>query len=104
MPLFTPDDRRLLPFASRLSAVNGLQMTIMDPSQTVSQHAETGEALHALQEKSPENVTLLYENVLEKDFLQSQDLMVISLESWIKAVESHSVWLSNSPSVLIIRC
>lgn len=104
MPLFTPDDRRLLPFASRLSAVNGLQMTIMDPSQTVSQHAETGEALHALREISPENITLLYENVLEKDFLQSQDLMVISLESWIKAVESHSVWLSNSPSVLIIRC
>lgn len=103
MPLFTPEDRRLLPFAERLTDVSGLQMTIMDPSQTVSQHIETGEALHALQTKSPENVTLLYENVLEKDFLQSQDLMVISLESWIKAVESHSVWLSNSPSVLIIR-
>ncbi|WP_426294557.1 cation:proton antiporter [Dyadobacter endophyticus] len=103
MPLFTPEDRRLLPFAERLSVVNGLQMTIMDPSQTVSQHVETGEALDALQEKSPENVTMLYENVLEKDFLQSQDLMVISLESWIKAVESHSVWLSYSPSVLIIR-
>lgn len=102
MPLFTPEDRRLLPFAERLSVVNGLQMTIMDPSQTVSQHVETGEALDALQEKSPENVTMLYENVLEKDFLQSQDLMVISLESWIKAVESHSVWLSYS-SVLIIR-
>ncbi|MNL63679.1 hypothetical protein D3C87_1878340 [compost metagenome] len=78
-------------------------MTIMDPSQTVSQHVETGEALVALHEKSPENVTMLYENVLEKEFLQSQDLMVISLESWIKAVESHSVWLSHSPSVLIIR-
>jgi len=103
MPLFTPEDRRLLAFAERLSAVPGLQMTIMDPSQTVSQHAETGEALDALQERSPENVNMLYENMLEKDFLQSQDLMVISLESWIKAVESHSVWLSNSPSVLIIR-
>lgn len=103
MPLFTPDDRRLLPFAERLAAVNGLQITIMDPSQTVSQHVETGEALKALQEKSPENVTLLYENVLEKDFLQSNDLMVIGLDSWIKAVESHSVWLSHSPSVLIIR-
>lgn len=103
MPLFTPEDCRLLSLAERLSAVHGLQMTIMDPSQTVSQHVETGEALGALQEKSPENVNMLYENVLEKDFLQSQDLMVISLESWIKAVESHSVWLSNSPSVLIIR-
>jgi hypothetical protein len=75
----------------------------MDPSQTVSQHLETGDALKALQEKSPENLTLLYENVLEKEFLQSKDLMVISLKSWIKAVESHSVWLSYSPSVLIIR-
>jgi Kef-type K+ transport system membrane component KefB len=103
MPLFTPEDRILLPFADRLATVNGLQVTIMDPSQTVSQHLETGEALKALQEKSPENLTLLYENMLEKDFLQGKDLMVISLESWIKAVESHSVWLSYSPSVLIIR-
>jgi Kef-type K+ transport system membrane component KefB len=103
MPLFTPADRILLPFADRLATVNGLQVTIMDPSQTVSQHLETGEALKALQEKSPENLTLLYENMLEKDFLQGKDLMVISLESWIKAVESHSVWLSYSPSVLIIR-
>ncbi len=103
MPLFAPEDRILLPFAGRLTSVSGLQVTIMDPSQTVSQHLETGEALKTLQEKSPENLTLLYENVLEKDFLQSKDLMVISLESWIKAVESHSVWLSYSPSVLIIR-
>ncbi len=103
MPLFTPEDRILLPFAERLTAVSGLQVTIMDPSQSVSQHLETGEALNALQEKSPGNVTLLYENVLEKEFLQSNDLMVISLQSWKKAIESHSVWLSYSPSVLIIR-
>ncbi|MCF0069967.1 cation:proton antiporter [Dyadobacter sp. CY261] len=103
MPLFTPEDRFLLPFAERLAAVDGLRMTIMDPSQAVSQHLEVGDALNALLEKSPENVTLLYENALEKDFLKEKDLMVISLESWKKAVESHSVWLSNSPSVLIIR-
>lgn len=103
MPLFTPEDRSLLPFADRMAALGGLQITVMDPSQTVSQHLETGEALRALQAKSPENVTIIYENALEKDFLQEKDLMLISLESWKKAVESRSVWLSYSPSVLIIR-
>ncbi|WP_353719653.1 cation:proton antiporter [Dyadobacter sp. 676] len=104
MPLFAPEDKSLLPFAERLAAVSDLHITVMDPSQAVSRHSEIGDALKALQEQSPENVALLYENVLEKDFLQGMDLMVISLQSWKKAVESHSVWLSNSPSVLIIRC
>lgn len=102
IPLFSVEDKVLLPIAERLAA-SGLQITLMDPSQVAGQSAEIGSALGALREQSGENVTLLYENVLEKDFLQEKDLMVISLESWKKAVESHSVWLSHSPSVLIIR-
>ncbi|WP_019943421.1 cation:proton antiporter [Dyadobacter beijingensis] len=103
MPLFSPEDKVLLRFADRLASVGGLQITIMDPSQSLSQHPEVSGELAALREKSGENVTMLYENALEKEFLQENDLMVISLDSWKKAVESHSVWLSHSPSVLIIR-
>jgi hypothetical protein len=40
---------------------------------------------------------------MKKEFLIKQDLMVVSLESWKKLVDSQSVWLSSIPSVLIIK-
>jgi hypothetical protein len=103
IPLFSAEDKFLLEFAKKLVATGSIQVSIMDPSHTVSQEAGIGDALASIQEAFPEQVTLYYENALEKDFLQEKDLMVISLASWKKAVESHSVWLSHSPSVLIIR-
>lgn len=103
MPLFAPEDTFLLGFAQKLLSNADIQVSMMDPSHSLSQDTEVGEALADLQEAFPEQLTLLYENALEKDFLQEKDLMVISLASWKKAVESHSVWLSHSPSVLIIR-
>lgn len=103
MPLFSAADKSLIPFVERLATTEGIHVTLMDPSQHASQQPEIGEALQALQAKAPENVSLLFENALEKGFLQGKDLLLISLESWKKAVESRSVWLSNSPSVLIIR-
>jgi Kef-type K+ transport system membrane component KefB len=103
IPLFSAEDKFLLEFAKKLVATGSIQVSIMDPSHTVSQEAGIRDALASIQEAFPEQVTLYYENALEKDFLQEKDLMVISLASWKKAVGSHSVWLSHSPSVLIIR-
>jgi hypothetical protein len=40
---------------------------------------------------------------LKAGFLAKQNLMLISLESWKKLVDSQSVWLSTIPSVLIIK-
>jgi hypothetical protein len=40
---------------------------------------------------------------MKAGFLLKQDLMIISLESWKNLVDSQSVWLSNIPSVLIIK-
>jgi hypothetical protein len=45
----------------------------------------------------------LNDKKIDKDFLKSQDLMVVSLDSWKKLVETRSTWLSSTPSTLIIR-
>jgi hypothetical protein len=60
-------------------------------------------ALQSLEDKYPNNMTLLQERIMKKEFLSKQDLMIISLESWKKLVDSQSVWLSNVPSVLILK-
>jgi Kef-type K+ transport system membrane component KefB len=103
IPVFTPQDEFLLHFAQKLVTAGELNVHIMDPSEMVLQHADAHDTFTAMQEIAPEKVALHFEKALDKEFLREQDLMVISLDSWKKAVESHSIWLSNSPSVLIIR-
>jgi hypothetical protein len=48
-------------------------------------------------------MTLLNDKTIEKEFLNQHDLMIISLESWKKLVDSQSDWLSDIPSVLIVK-
>jgi hypothetical protein len=48
-------------------------------------------------------MSLLTNKVIEKEFLNQHDLMIISLESWKKLVDSQSDWLSDIPSVLIVK-
>ena len=40
---------------------------------------------------------------LEKDFLKEQDLLIMSIDSWKKLIDTRSVWLNNTPSLLIIK-
>ena len=103
LPLFAPDDIFLLDFATRMAANPDIQITIMDPSGLLNQLSSLKEAVNTMEASAPGRVTLHSDKGLEKDFLQQQDLMMISYQSWKQAVESHSLWLSFSPSVLVIR-
>jgi hypothetical protein len=62
-----------------------------------------GSAIRSLEDKYPDNITVLQDRTMKKDFLSKQDLMIISLESWKKLVDSQSLWLSDVPSVLILK-
>jgi methyl coenzyme M reductase subunit C-like uncharacterized protein (methanogenesis marker protein 7) len=48
-------------------------------------------------------MSLLNDKTIEKEFLNQHDLMIISLDSWKKLVDSQSDWLSDIPSVLIVK-
>ncbi|MCE7072782.1 cation:proton antiporter [Dyadobacter sp. CY327] len=103
VPIFSPDDKVLFQFVRKLVLHENVKLTIMDPTNAASQSPDIQAELDAINGLGNDRVTLYNENVLEKDFLLEKDVMIISLESWKKAVESHSLWLSHCPSVLIVR-
>ena len=103
LPIFSPDDKVLFQFVRKLVLHENVKLTIMDPTNAASQSPDIQAELNAINGLGNDRVTLYNENVLEKDFLLEKDVMIISLESWKKAVESHSLWLSHCPSVLIVR-
>ncbi|MBK0370596.1 cation:proton antiporter [Flavobacterium agrisoli] len=103
IPIFTPEDTFLLDYAQKLIFNNNSNIVILDVNGNADSNFLIQSTIHSLQTKHPKNIILSNERIIKKDFLIQQDLMIISLESWKNLLDSRSIWLSNVPSVLIIK-
>lgn len=103
LTIFDPADAFLIEFAQKLISSSGSQVTVLDADGSIKNNPQIKEAIRSIEHTAPNHITLLNERKLEKDFLQEQDLMIISVESWKKLVESRSTWLNNTPSLLIVK-
>ncbi len=102
-PIFSAGDVFLLDYIQKFVYNNNSKINIVDGNNQIENNASTKETIQNLEKRYPDNITLVNEYQVQKSFLIKQDLMVISLDSWKQLVESQSVWLSNLPSVLIIK-
>lgn len=103
IPLFFPEDTFLMDYCQKLIYNSNANISVLDINNLVKSNFVMQSALQSLEDKYPNNMTLLQDRLMKKEFLDKQDLMIISLESWKKLVDSQSVWLSNVPSVLILK-
>jgi Kef-type K+ transport system membrane component KefB len=103
IPIYTLHDSSLLIFAQKLIHHNEARVTILDAGGVIHQNPALKETISAMEQMAPNHIVLYHDMQVEKEFLDQQDLMLISIDSWKKAVETHMLWLSNSPSVLMIR-
>lgn len=101
--IFDESDGFLIDFAQKLINNVGSQVTVLDAAGSVKNNSEIKESIRIIEHTVPNHIKLLNERKLEKEFLREQDLMIISVESWKKLVESRSTWLNNTPSLLIIK-
>ncbi len=102
IPIFGLKDANLIKYAQRLISNNDSQVNIVDITEYTKRHTEIKEIIRSIENVAPNHINLSYKQTLEKEFLSEMDLMVISLESWKKLVETKSVWISNVPNYLII--
>ncbi|WP_281634062.1 cation:proton antiporter [Flavobacterium luteolum] len=103
MPVFNKEDAFLIEYAKKLINNNGSQITVLDAGGEVKNTREIQETIRSIEQIAPNHIMIMNDRTLKKEFLESQDLMIISLESWKKLIESQSIWLNNSPSVLILK-
>ena len=103
VPIFTAEDSFLIDYVTKLIFNNNSNVTILDINGFVNSDQKIEKAIIGLKNEYPQNISVLNENNLKAGFLAQQNLMLISLESWKKLVESQSIWLSNVPSVLILK-
>ena len=103
IPIFNSEDSFLLDYAQKLIFNNNSTIFILDINNMFDNNFVIESAIDTLQKNYPKNISLTNERTMKKEFLIKQDLMIVSLESWKKLVDSQSVWLSSIPSVLIIK-
>lgn len=102
VPIFDLSDFHLLEYAKRLINNNNSQIIILDVAGQIRSNIEVKELIRSIEQVAPNHITLYNEKKIEKEFLNSQDLMLISKKSWRGLIDSKSVWLSDIPSTLII--
>lgn len=103
VPIFSADDVFLIEYAKKLVYNNNSKITLLDINNQVTNSLDTESEISSFVKTYPQNCAVLIENNMKAGFLAKQDLMMISLDSWKKLVDSQSVWLSTVPSVLIIK-
>ncbi|KMQ60084.1 transporter [Chryseobacterium angstadtii] len=102
VPIFNLSDFYLLEYAKRLINNNNSQIIILDAAGQIRNNIEVRELIRSIEQVAPNHITLYNDKKIEKEFLNAQDLMLVSSKSWKNLIDSKSLWLSDIPSTLII--
>jgi len=103
VPIFSETDTFLVKFAQKFINNSESQITLLDVAGELKNNAELKEKIRAIEQTAPNYINVQNERIIDKEFLSEQNLMIVSIESWKKLVDSKSLWLSDIPSTLIIK-
>ncbi|MCF6131192.1 cation:proton antiporter [Flavobacterium wongokense] len=101
--IFSVGDVFLIDYARKLIFNNDSHITILDNNEHTKNNFIVENALSALEQNYQNNIEVLHPDQLSKPFLVQQDLVIFSLETWKKLVDDEVSWLTDIPSVLIIK-
>lgn len=103
LPILDKEDEKLIDFAQRFIYNCQSQVIVQDLKGVVSNNATLKERIRLIQQTAPNHIAVSTGDHPSKEFLDNQHLMLISVNSWKKLVDSKSQWLANIPSTLIIK-
>jgi len=102
IPFFDVEDESLINYAQKLIHNSGAQVVILDVAGTIYQNSIIKEKIRSIEQNAPNHITVQNQRIVDKEFLRQQDLMLISINSWKKLIDTKSLWLQDIPSTLIM--
>lgn len=103
IPVFKSEDAFLIDYAQKLINNNNSKVVILDVNNHVQNNFVLQSAVNSLEQNHANNIEVVSEKTVSLAFLEKQDLLLISLESWKTLLDSDSDWLIGVPSVLILK-
>lgn len=103
IPLFETKDWELIEnYVQKFIHNIDPRIIILDAQGNIEADLDTKERIRLMEQAAPNQLSFKKEQTIDKDFLENQNLMVISIDSWKHLMDTKSPWLSNIPSTLII--
>ncbi|KDN55101.1 cation:proton antiporter domain-containing protein [Flavobacterium seoulense] len=103
IPIFTTKDWEVIQdYVQKFIRNIGAKIVILDIEGKITTDLSIKEKIRLMEQAVPDQIVLKKEKIIEKEFLEQQDLMLITIDGWKHLVDSKSPWLANIPSTLII--
>ncbi|MBK6541089.1 MAG: cation:proton antiporter [Flavobacteriales bacterium] len=103
IPLFGLGDSFLLTYAQKLQLNQGARITLLDLANVFQQNPELRNIVESMQRAEHGSMEVRNGPIDGGSPLKDQGFMLIGLDSWKRAVQSEATWLSQAPSMLIMR-
>lgn len=103
VPIYSISDSFLLVYIQKLIVNSQAQVSILDAVGVIRQTPELYETIRSIEQKAPNQIALQDEKIIDDEFLNRQDIMLISLDSWKRSIEQDSLRISEKTSVLIMK-
>ncbi len=103
VPIYSISDSFLLVYIQKLIVNSQAQVSIFDALGVIRQTPELYETIRSIEQKAPNQIALHDEKIIDAEFLNGQDLMLISLDSWKRVIENNNLIIADRTSVLIIK-
>ncbi len=96
-------DEFMMDYAQKLIHNNESRIMVVDYNDKVKQNLTLKENIRAIEQKAPNHIALYGQSKINAEFLQTMDLLMVSIEGWKYLVDHKPEWLANVPSVLILK-
>lgn len=97
------DDLFLITFAGRFVHNNNARITFVDAKKLVKNEASFTKAFERLNAENPATAQLQENQNLPSDVIEGSNLVIISYSAWQDSGDSSQQWLSQTPSLLILK-
>lgn len=101
--ILSKEDEFLINYAQKMIHNNNSTISVIDYESKIKLYPELKESIRAIEQQAPNHIALFNKEKITQDFLQSTDLLLISINAWRFLIETKPEWLTNVPSVLIIK-
>jgi Kef-type K+ transport system membrane component KefB len=102
IPIGDRSDTMLIEFVQRFIHHFQSQVIIQDLKDILNTDLSFKERIRIIEQTAPNHIAVARGATITKDFIQKQDIMIVSLGTWKQLVNSKSAWLKFLPSTLIV--
>jgi len=104
IPVLCKDDIHIFTFIYQAAQKENVQITVWDAVGIIQSGPKMQKLYQFIVKKSDGRVQLWDDNKkIEKEFIQSQDLLISGIDGWNKLIAAPLSWKESLPSILIIK-